>query len=79
MRLEYIANKRDRAIASMVNRGGLLDGKFIKLSQAELSLLRKAAAICEEAAEREIEYSKDTDLITPFGEANHALENILEE
>jgi len=76
MKLEYINNRRDRAIAAMVNVR--LEEKRIILNTTERETLRKAQQICEKAQELLVRYYQDADLITDYSLADHALSDILE-
>ena len=75
MHLENTSSKVDRAICSMV--GVELNEKWISLSQDEVETLRQAQRICEKAQMLLEQSYNDPDLITAYGEADHALSDIL--
>ena len=77
MKLEYSANKQERAICGLV--GVELKDKRIRLRDIELVTLRQAQSICAKAQQMLEAYHRDPDLITEYGEADHAISEILEE
>jgi len=77
MKLQYQANKFDRAIAGMV--GVVLNDKEIRLNKSEVEILKQAQAICEKASDMLKTTYNDPDLITDFLEADLSLYSILED
>lgn len=76
MKLEYIANQGDRAIAHMVRIA--LTEKRIRLNSNEIEIIKQAQRICEKAHQLLREFYQDDDLMTDYGLADHALSDILE-
>ena len=80
MKLQYDVNSRDRLLASLV--GTELVDKHICLNQSEVSTLKKAQEICNEAQEKlegihGLDYLIDTE--NDYMQAEIALCHILEE
>ena len=79
MKLQYDVNSRDRLLASLV--GTELIEKHIQLNQSEISILKKAQEICNEAQSilesiHGLDYLIDTE--NDYMQAEIALRNILE-
>ena len=50
----------------------------VELSMEEIEIIRKAQSICEKANELMCKLNNDPDNFNSFGEADHALSDILE-
>ena len=76
MKLVNTDSPRDRAIASLA--GVELNEQELRLNVHEREILRQAQVICDQAQRLLEQYYNDEDVITPYGEVDHCITEILE-